>query len=105
MKKSIIPHFSGCNWTRAIHLFLYEPQQRRPFQESQSLYYCTILLLFWACGLYGQTAFNPNLLPLGEEEALLANTGTARSGSTGAVFYNPAGLSTVEGTSFSLSGS
>lgn len=52
-----------------------------------------------------QTAFNPNLLPLGDEEALLANTGTGRIGSTGAVFYNPAALSSLQGTSFSLSGS
>lgn len=55
--------------------------------------------------LKGQTAFNPNLLPLGEEEALLANTGTGRIGSTGSVFYNPAALASLDGTSFSLSGS
>lgn len=98
-------HYPNCNTTRAIHLLIHESQQQRPVQKSQSSYYCTILLLFWACGLYGQTAFNPNLLPLGDEEALMANTGTGRSGSTGSVFYNPAALATLQGTSFSLSGS
>lgn len=68
------------------------------------IYRC-LFLLFWAWSARGQTAFNPNLLPLGDEEALMANTGTGRSGSTGSVFYNPAALATLQGTSFSLSGS
>lgn len=64
-----------------------------------------LLLLCIPLITMGQTAFNPNLLPLGDEEALMANTGTGRMGSTGAVFYNPAALSSLEGSAFSLSGS
>ena len=46
---------------------------------------------------------NPNLFPLGEQEALMANTGVALAGSSGAVFYNPAGLATLEKPKFSMS--
>jgi len=54
---------------------------------------------------YGSLAYveNPNLFPLGEQEALMANTGVAISGSTGAVFYNPAGLSSLRDSRISMS--
>lgn len=52
-----------------------------------------------------QLAYNTNILPLGDKEALMGNTGTGGMGSTGAVFYNPAALMQLEGSSFSLSGS
>ncbi|MCX2743288.1 hypothetical protein OO013_05395 [Mangrovivirga sp. M17] len=52
----------------------------------------------------GQSAYNPNILPMGDTEPLMANTGTGGLASTGAVFYNPAALTMLEGTSFSLSG-
>jgi hypothetical protein len=52
-----------------------------------------------------QSAYNPNLLPLGDRESFMANTGTGGLRSTGAVFYNPGALPQVEGDRFSLSGS
>ncbi len=67
-----------------------------------------IILLF--CSFFysavsGQSAYNPNILPLGDKEALMANTGAGGLKSTGAVFYNPAALTMLKGRSFSLSGS
>ncbi|QCK16576.1 OmpP1/FadL family transporter [Mangrovivirga cuniculi] len=53
---------------------------------------------------HGQSAYNPNILPMGDKEPLMANTGTGGLASTGAVYYNPAALTMLEGTSFSLSG-
>jgi len=52
-----------------------------------------------------QSVYNPNLLPLGDRESLMANTGTGGLKSTGAVFYNPGALATLEGDRLSLSGS
>lgn len=52
-----------------------------------------------------QNVNNLNLLPLGDKESLMGNTGTGGVHSTGAVFYNPAALTQLEGNSFSLSGS
>ena len=40
----------------------------------------------------------PLLLPQGELEALMANTGAALKGSTGGVIYNPASLSEIQGS-------
>ena len=55
--------------------------------------------------LAAQTGVNTNILPLGDKESLMGNTGTGGLGSTGAVYYNPAAMTQLEGTSFSLSGS
>ncbi|MGB3464603.1 MAG: hypothetical protein WBA74_05010 [Cyclobacteriaceae bacterium] len=55
--------------------------------------------------LNGQILFNPNILPLGETEALMGNTGIGGVGSPAAVFYNPGALAMLEGSSFSLSAS
>jgi hypothetical protein len=55
--------------------------------------------------LFSQTAYNPNILPLGDKESLMANTGTGGLNSTGSVYYNPGALTQVEGNSLSLSGS
>lgn len=63
------------------------------------------LLLLSASGLLAQSAYNHNVLPMGDGEALMANTGTGGIGSPGAVFYNPGALTMLDGTSFSLSGS
>ncbi len=46
---------------------------------------------------------NRGLLPVGEIESFMANTGTALSGSTGAVYYNPAGLASIERSHISVS--
>ncbi|KAB2818194.1 hypothetical protein [Phaeocystidibacter marisrubri] len=51
-----------------------------------------------------QGRFNQNIMPLGDKEALMANTGTGGHGSSGAVYYNPAALTELEGSSFSFSG-
>lgn len=64
----------------------------------------SFLLLFWFSG-FTQTAFNPNVLPLGDTESLMGNSGTGGIGSTGSVYYNPGALTMVEGSSLSLSGS
>ena len=48
---------------------------------------------------------NRQLIPIGESEAFMGNTGTGRATDAGAVFYNPAGLSAVEGSSVSATGS
>lgn len=48
---------------------------------------------------------NRNLFPFGEREVLLGNAGTAQSPSTGAVFYNPAGLALLDHPTISVSGS
>ncbi|QSE97617.1 hypothetical protein [Fulvivirga lutea] len=53
----------------------------------------------------GQVSYNINALPMGDVEALLANTGTGGVESPGAVFYNPAALVMLKGSSFSLNGS
>lgn len=55
--------------------------------------------------VFSQTAFNPSILPLGDTESLMGNSGTGGIGSTGAIYYNPAALTMVEGNSLSLSGS
>ncbi len=68
----------------------------------------TILLVcFWILGLhaFSQSNYNPNIIPLGDKEALMGNTGTGGIGSTGAVYYNPAALTMLDGNSFSLSAS
>jgi hypothetical protein len=68
---------------------------------------CTGLVVVLSAHLpaSAQLSYNTNILPLGDKEALLGNTGTGGLGSTGAVFYNPAALTLLEGSSFSLSGS
>lgn len=68
---------------------------------------CTWLVVVLSAYLpaSAQLSYNTNILPLGDKEALLGNTGTGGLGSTGAVFYNPAALTLLEGSSFSLSGS
>ncbi|MCB0805753.1 MAG: hypothetical protein KDC05_08125, partial [Bacteroidales bacterium] len=63
-----------------------------------------VLMLFCPVRIQAQT-YNPNILPLGDKESLMANTGTGGLGSVGAVYYNPAALTEVEGNSLSLSGS
>lgn len=53
----------------------------------------------------GQTLFNPNVLPLGETEALMGNTGIGGVNSPAAVYYNPGALAMLEGHRISLSAS
>lgn len=62
-----------------------------------------IILLFPAISQAYSYIDNRGLLPIGEVEALMANTGVALSGSTGAVYYNPAGLASLEHTHLSIS--
>lgn len=65
----------------------------------------TAAVLLLNIGASAQSIYNPNILPLGDKEAMMGNAGTGGFGSTGAVYYNPGALSDVEGTSLSLSGS
>lgn len=48
---------------------------------------------------------NPNVLPLGEMEAFLGNSGVALNNSSGSVYYNPAGLASITSSRVSGSGS
>jgi len=63
------------------------------------------LFCFTVGGAVGQTLFNPNVLPLGETEALMGNTGIGGMNSPAAVYYNPGALAMLDGHSFSLSAS
>ena len=64
------------------------------------------LIVFWTGSLPARCqTYNPNVLPLGDKEALMGNTGTGGIASVGAVYYNPGCLPMVKGNSFSLSGS
>lgn len=47
---------------------------------------------------------NRSLYPVGESESLMANTGVALSGSTGAAIFNPAGLAGLKQRKLSLTG-
>lgn len=67
--------------------------------------FCFVMALSVPGFVHAQSALNPNVLPLGDKESLMANTGTGGIGSTGAVYYNPGALTMVQGNSFSLSGS
>lgn len=60
------------------------------------------LILLWSFAAQSYYE-NPNIYPLGEKEAFMANTGVALSGSTGAVFFNPAGLAGIQSSKVSLS--
>lgn len=66
-------------------------------------------LLFIALGLPAHPAYGSNytdnrgLMPVGDVESFMANTGIALSGSTGAVFFNPAGLAGFTSNQISLS--
>ncbi len=64
------------------------------------------LLIAVNFSVLGQTGnINRNLLPVGDQEALTANTGTAYRGSNGGVFYNPALLAYIPNSQVSMSGS
>ncbi|CAN5574001.1 hypothetical protein BH10BDE1_BH10BDE1_32800 [soil metagenome] len=62
------------------------------------------LLIFFTTAAWGYSyTDNRGLLPIGEVESFMANTGAALSGSTGAVYYNPAGLAAIDRNHISLS--
>jgi hypothetical protein len=65
-----------------------------------------MLLLFTtkSVWVFCQVGYNTNTLPIGNIEPLMANTGTGGVNSSGAAYYNPAALTQLKGTSFSLSG-
>lgn len=62
----------------------------------------TIMFLLATPG-FGNFSENRGVMPLGELEAFMGNTGVALSGSTGAVAYNPAGLAGIQQSRLSLS--
>lgn len=64
-----------------------------------------ILILFLNSLVYSQLSYNNNTVPVGEIEALMANTGVSGVNSTGSVYYNPAALTQLKGSSLSLSAS
>lgn len=63
--------------------------------------YFTLILTTLSAQSYIQ---NRSLFPLGEREASMANSGAALSGSSGAPYFNPAGLAAIQDTRFSISG-
>lgn len=62
------------------------------------------LLLLTGSPAFANYVYNRGLSPLGEKEAFMANTGVALTGSTGAVYYNPAALNSLSQGRLSLSG-
>ncbi len=61
-------------------------------------------ILFFSQFTHGYSYIdNRGLYPLGEKEIFMSNTGIALTGSSGSVFYNPAGLATITATKLSLS--
>lgn len=64
------------------------------------------LVVIFTASVLAQTGnINRNLLPLGDQEAFSSNTGTARRGSSGGVYYNPAVLAFIPHSQISISGS
>lgn len=63
-------------------------------------FFFPLFLMSFSAGAFIE---NPNLFPLGEREAFVANTGVALAGSTGSVFYNPAGLASIRSAKLSMS--
>ena len=55
-----------------------------------------VFSVFTSLSVQAQNVNNLNLLPLGDKESLMGNTGTGGVHSTGAVFYNPAALTQLE---------
>lgn len=66
--------------------------------------YLIIFLLAHPTITYNQSGYNINILPVGDIESMMANTGTAGLSSTGAVYYNPSALTQLNENSFSLKG-
>ena len=68
-----------------------------------------IVPIFILLGLITSNAFadiyNRQILPLGEGEAFMANTGTGGCADTGAVYYNPAGLIGIIHSRMAVTGS
>jgi hypothetical protein len=67
-------------------------------------HYLIILALSFPTVVYNQSGYNINILPVGDIESMMANTGTAGLTSTGAVYYNPSALTQLNENSFSLKG-
>jgi long-subunit fatty acid transport protein len=68
----------------------------------------SISIWFLACVFFSPAYAandNPLLLPVGEQEALMGNTGIALGASPANVLYNPAGVSDLDGKRLSVSGS
>lgn len=63
-----------------------------------------IISLFISFRLHADV-FNRQIIPLGEKAAYMANTGTADSSASGAVYYNPACLAGIKDNKISVSGS
>jgi long-subunit fatty acid transport protein len=93
----------------SITNFLIEPVCGTPSRWRVELFGPVLATALLLAGLpnaaMAQLSYNTNIMPLGDAEALLGNTGTGGLSSTGAVFYNPAALIMLEGSSFSLTGS
>src|SRR5687767_3237610 len=62
-----------------------------------------ILTVYFAVGAHADMT-SPNVIPLGESEAFLGNTGVAVANSTGGVFYNPASLASFSTGRLTASG-
>jgi hypothetical protein len=65
----------------------------------------SVLILFHSTEVRSQVSYNTNIIPMGDKEPLMGNTGTGGLNSSGAVYYNPGALTMLKGNSFSLSGS
>src|SRR5689334_8713078 len=68
---------------------------------KKSFFWVWILGLLFSSSAHADV-YNRALGPLGEKEASMGNAGTAGDDSTGAFYYNPAGLVHVDGARMAL---
>ncbi len=74
------------------------------FSTQRGVFLCLLLSFFSILEAFSQTGYDNQILPVGGVEALMANTGTAGLNSVGAIYYNPAALTQLEGNSLKVSG-
>ncbi len=63
-----------------------------------------LFLVFTFTLAKAQISYNQNILPIGDKESLMGNSGTGGLNSTGAVFYNPAALAGLRDRQFTFTG-
>lgn len=76
------------------------------FYQAMQQIKCLFFLsgLFFFTSAKAQISYNQNILPIGDKESLMGNSGTGGLNSTGAVFYNPAALAGLRNRQFTFTG-
>lgn len=78
------------------------PRPSLPRRVAAALSYCACAALVWLAGGPAR-AGNRETNPLGSEAAVAGGAVVALGRDTGAIYYNPAGISAIQRTSFNLS--